>query len=250
MPKNKSAPNLGAVQIDKVQRITLVDDIVERLIDYIVEQELEPGDKLPSERLLAEGLGVSRFPLREGLAQLQALGIISVSQGKGAFVSKFSVPRLLRRLSPILRTQSGVTTLNMVETRLALECSVASLAALRRSEDTVERLKNALLGMEREIDNKELFIEYDMNFHETIAQATANPVFVALVAMLHNLMHTVQERFPDSLEARQKSLEYHKEIFSAIEDMDAQKASEIMRNHLEDIAQRLSEEEEDGDSSK
>lgn len=248
MQKSKDAQKFGAVQIDKVRRITLVDDIVERLIDYIVEQELEPGDKLPSERLLGEGLGVSRFPLREALAQLQALGIVSVSQGKGTFVSKFSVPRLLRRLSPILRTQSGVTTLNMVETRLALECPVASLAARRRSEDTVERLKNDLLGMEREIHNKESFIEYDMNFHEAIAEATANPVLMALVAMLHNLMYTVQERFPDTLEARRKSLEYHKEIFSAIEDKDAQKASETMRNHLEDIAQRLSEEEGDGDA--
>lgn len=243
MQKRENTQKFAAVQINQVQRISLVDGIVEQLIDYIVKQKLEPGDKLPSERLLAEGLGVSRFPLREALAQLQAFGIVSVAQGKGAFVSKFSVPDLLHRLSPVLRSQAEVTTLNMVETRLALECPLASLAARRRSEETIERLEKDLLGMEQEIHNRAAFIEYDMNFHEAIAEATANHVLVALVAMLYNLMYTVQESFPDTLEARHRSLEYHKEIFHAIEDKNADKAAETMRNHLEDIARRLSEEE-------
>jgi len=239
MKQNENSQNFAAVQIDKVDRSSLVDDIVELLIDYIAQQGLEPGDKLPSERLLTKALGVSRFPLREALAQLQALGIISVSQGKGAFVTKFNVPSLLRGLSPILRSQSGITTLDMIETRIALECPVASLAAYRRDNENIEKLENDLIGMEREIHNRALFIEYDMNFHETMAEATDNPIFVALVAMLHNLMHTVQESFPDIMEARQKSLEYHKEIYQAIKDKNAQKAEEKMREHLEDIKLRL-----------
>lgn len=231
-------------QISKVPRISLVDDIVERLMEHIVEQELQPGDKLPSERLLTQALGVSRFPLREALAQLQVLGIISVAHGKGAFVSKFSAPNLLRRLSPILRTQSGLTSGDMVEARLALECQVVALAASRRSDETIKQLEDDLDCMTQEIHNRSRFIEHDMGFHDAIAEATENPIFIALVAVLHDLIHTVQERYPDSLEARQNSLRYHQEILQALKEGDADKASTTMRAHLEDIALRLREEEE------
>ena len=98
MQDHKKTQEPAAIQIDEVPRVSLVDDIVERLMEYIVEQQLKPGDKLPSERLLTQALGVSRFPLREALAKLQVLGIISVAHGKGSFISKFSAPKLLRRL--------------------------------------------------------------------------------------------------------------------------------------------------------
>jgi len=238
----KKAQEPAAIQIDEIPRVSLVDDIVERLMEYIVEQQLRPGDKLPSERLLTKALGVSRFPLREALAQLQILGIISVAHGKGAFVSKLSAPKLLRRLSPVLRSQAGVTSLDMIEVRLALECQVAALAASRRSSETIERLEKDLTGMEREIHDRDRFIEHDIDFHETIAEATDNPIFVALVAILHDLIHTVQERFPDSLDARQSSLKYHQEILQALKEKDVDGSAEIMQAHLEDIAGRLREE--------
>ena len=237
--RKDNKPNI--IQIDHIKRTSLVDDIVESLISYIVEQKLKAGDKLPSERLLVEALGVSRIPLREALARLQALGIISVSHGKGAFVSEFSVLNMLYNLSPILRCQTGVRLLDMVETRLVIESQVVILAANRRSEETVERLENDLKAMECEIHDRLKFIEYDMDFHETIAKATANPVLVALVAMLHNLMHLVQESFPDSLEARRESLEYHKQIYHAIKERNPELAEKSMRSHLNDITRRLND---------
>ena len=242
MQNHKEAKELAVAKINEVPRVSLVDDIVERLMEYIVEQQLKPGDKLPSERLLTQALGVSRFPLREALAQLQVLGIISVAHGKGAFVAKFSAPKLFRRLSPVLRSQAGVSSLDMIETRLALECQVAALAANRRSDETIERLESDLIGMEREIHDRDRFIEHDVDFHEAIAEATDNPVFVALVAILHDLIHTVQERFPDSLDARQNSLKYHQEILQALKERDSDRAAAEMKAHLEDIAERLKEE--------
>lgn len=239
MQDRKNAQELAAAHIGEVPRVSLVDDIVERLMEYIVEQQLKPGDKLPSERLLTQSLGVSRFPLREALAQLQVLGIISVAHGKGAFVSKFSAPKLLRRLSPVLRTQAGVSSADMIEARIAFECQVAAIAASRRSTEIIERLEKDLTNMQREIHDRERFIEHDIDFHEAIAGATNNPIFVALVAILHDLIHTVQERFPDSLNARQNSLKYHQEILHALKAKDADMAAAKMKAHLEDIAEQL-----------
>ena len=67
-----------------------------------------------------------------------------------------------------------------------------------------------------------------MNFHEEIAEASTNPVFAALVAVIHNLMRIIQESFPDSPEARKDSLEYHKRIFHAIKDKDPGQAEAAM----------------------
>ncbi|MBD3181746.1 FCD domain-containing protein [Candidatus Poribacteria bacterium] len=228
-------------QIKHVKRTSLVDDIVESLISYITEQKLTVGDKLPSERLLVKALGVSRIPLREALARLQALGIISVHHGKGAFISEFNALKILHKLSPILRCQSEVSLLDMLEARIVIECQVVAFAANRRSEEILKRLEADIHAMERDINDRLKFIKNDMDFHETIAEATENPVLVAFVAITHNLIQIVQESFPDLLEARQESLEYHKQIYSAIKERKPDYAEESMRNHLNNIAERLKE---------
>ncbi len=240
MTNGKSAQEIKQFKIGEIQRGSLVNEITEKILSYIVEQGLKPGDKLPSEKILSENLKVSRFPLREALSRLQALGIISVLHGKGAFVAEFNVKELLLKLSPMLRNQSGLNVLHIVEARIALECPVAELSALRRSEQKMEALKAKLADMERELNNRDKFIDADMEFHEILASATENPIFEDLVALLHNLMHIVQVSFPDDVKARSKSLEYHKEIFSAVRDKDPKKARDSMQAHLGNIMQTLS----------
>lgn len=226
------------MQITQVDKVSLVDSIVEHLISYIVDQKLKPGDKLPKQELLTKLLKVSRVPLREALSRLQALGIISVAHGKGTFVSEFNIQDLLRKLSPILRSQTGISILDIIEVRLRLECSVVELAADRRSEEVVEKLERELTVMQQEVNNRVAFVEHDISFHETLASAT-NPIFEYLVALFHNLMQISQYKFPDSTEARKTSLEYHKEILKGIKDKNPNQTRNAMRKHIEDIMQRI-----------
>lgn len=246
MQQHKADQASEPIQLNAIRRTSLADDIMEQLISYIVSQKLKPGDKLPSERILSEHLKVSRFPLREALSRLQALGIISVAHGKGAFVSEFNVQDLLRRFSPILESQTGISVTNIVEVRLALECSIVKLAAHRRGAETVEKLERELARMKQELNNRDAFVESDIKFHETLANATANPIFEDLGAIFHNLMYIAQMKFPDDPEARRRSVGYHEEVLNAIKDKDAERAEKAMRSHLEDIMQRVSEEGVDG----
>lgn len=240
MLNSKSLQEIKQISIGEIHRVSLVNDITEKILSYIVEQGLKPGDKLPSEKILSENLKVSRFPLREALSRLQALGIISVMHGKGAFVSEFNVKEILLKLSPMLKNQSGLNVSHIVEVRIALECPVAELAAMRRSEQVINDLKAKLNEMEQELNNRDAFINADIEFHEILASATENPIFEDLVAIFHNLMHIVQVSFPDDVKARSKSLEYHKEIFTAVKDKNPEQARNSMRNHLENIMQILS----------
>ncbi len=240
MSTGKIAQEIKKVRIGEIHRVSLVNDIAEKILSYIVEQSLKPGDKLPSEKILSENLRVSKFPLREALSRLQALGIISVMHGKGAFVAEFNVKEILLKLSPILRNQSGLNVLHIVEARIALECPVAELAAMRRNEQIINELEVKLNEMERELNNRDAFINADIEFHEILASATENPIFEDLVAIFHNLMHIVQVSFPDDIKARSKSLEYHKEIFTAVRDRNPEQARTSMRKHLENIMEILS----------
>lgn len=240
MPKVKSTQETKQFNISEIQRSSLVDYITEKILSYIVEEGLKPGDRLPSEKTFTESLKVSKFPLREALSRLQALGIISVIHGKGIFISEFNVKDFLFKLSPILRNQVDLNILHIVEARIAFECPIAELAALRRNEQEIDDLKIKLNDMEKELYNRDAFINADIEFHEILARATENPIFEDVVAILHNLMYIVQSSFPDDVGARNKSLEYHKEIFDAVRNKDPKKAKESMQNHLRNIMQTLS----------
>jgi GntR family transcriptional repressor for pyruvate dehydrogenase complex len=229
----------GILRMDIAERLILSDDIVEKLITYIAEHKLRAGDMLPSEKMLSDALGVSRLPLREALSRLRALGIISVRQGKGAFIRKVDISSIFRQLSPIIRSQGELDLLHMAEVRLAIEPSVAALAAERRDEDMLSNLTECIERMERDIHDKNQFIACDIRFHQLLAEASDNPILVAMVSTIHDIISVIQYSYPDEITERSKSLEHHKRIFQAIVDNSSVEAALAMDAHLREVIDTL-----------
>ena len=232
-----NAVDLSTLNI--TERTTLTDDIVEKLIEFIADNNLHAGDMLPSENQLTDALGVSRLPLREALSRLKALGVIDVRQGKGAIIRSVNVSNLFRQLSPIMRSQGNLNLQHMVEVRRALEPSVAMLAAERRDDDTLENMRACIGCMENNLGNMAEFILCDIEFHNLIALATGNPALNILTSTIHDIMSATQWSYPDDIRARESSLKHHKRIFDAILRRDGEGAASAIETHLVDIEKNI-----------
>ncbi|MFC1491196.1 FadR/GntR family transcriptional regulator, partial [Nitrospinota bacterium] len=127
-----------------VKRTRLYEDVVAQIEHLIRTKKLCPGDQLPSERELAATLGIGRASVREALRTLDSTGLIEVRSGQGAFLRNISVDPYLTSLRESLSFLLDVrdeTLLELWEVRQGLEEQVASLAAQRRTDEDVEKLR-------------------------------------------------------------------------------------------------------------
>src|SRR5262249_32776093 len=141
---------------------------------------------LPSERSLAEQLGVGRSVVREALKSLGLLGLIEVRQGDGTYVRQLESELLPKAIEWGLLLSESLT-LDLVEARQHLEVITAQLAAARRDESDLAALKAALDGMRGE-ENIEAFVGYDIAFHLGVAEAARNSVLLGMLRNVQSLL--------------------------------------------------------------
>lgn len=221
------------------RRETLVEATARTLIRFIAKQGLVGGDRLPSEPELIDMVGVSRLPLREALSILKGIGIVEAHHGKGVYVKNLDIASVFSLLSPLLKAQASIGVPQIIEARSYLEPMIASLAAGNRTEDHLAELGGQIAQMREHLEDRGAFIDYDVAFHQCLARAAGNPIFHVFMAALTDLLREVQYRYPDQLEHRGASLEFHERIASAVRDRDAAAAADAMRDHIKYIAQRL-----------
>jgi GntR family transcriptional repressor for pyruvate dehydrogenase complex len=173
------------VQFEPVRRESVMDTVARRIEQLVRSGELKPGDRLPPEPQLAQRLGVSRSSLREALKGLMYLGLIKSRAGDGTYIQS-SLTRALNQHFQWMILLNEVKHLEIYELRKIIEPEVAALAAKRATRADIERLKEALEGMSRGCRNRELFQEYDIQFHEAFAQASGNVAIQTTMRMLYH----------------------------------------------------------------
>ncbi|MEO1103406.1 MAG: FadR/GntR family transcriptional regulator, partial [Pseudomonadota bacterium] len=204
----------------------------------IASGAMRDGDKLPTERTLAEEFGVSRAAIREALAALRSDGLLTARRGSGTFVVKSSAATPAKTVA-----QSITEVLDILELRMAVEVDAVRLATVRATWAQRAEIDAALRAMERTIEAGEPTPGADRAFHNAIARATNNPVFVRTLEGLgertiprHLLQraHGEENRegaFVDKSYLRQMQAE-HEAIAAAIAAGTPEEAAERMREHL------------------
>src|SRR5215218_7345887 len=145
------------------------EEVAARLRDMIHSGELAAGDRLPPERDLAKLLGVSRPTLRAGIRSLTTVGILQSKQGAGTFVAEAEKsPTLDTGALKLLSALHGFTSDEMFEARLALEMSIAALAAERATSEQMAQLAEDIAGMYASVEKPEQYLVHDMQFHQTV----------------------------------------------------------------------------------
>jgi GntR family transcriptional regulator, transcriptional repressor for pyruvate dehydrogenase complex len=217
------------------------------IVDYIKENffngELKPGEKLPTERELANRFHVSRTSVREALRKLEIKGIIEIKQGSGSFIKASQIHSLGEELSSTIIQTEKKLIYEMLELRQALEVECAFLASRRATSEDLERIRKTLEMMDQSKNDVELGIQADLNFHINIVLAAHNSIFLQLFQTLSDHMQdtirvTRRQRLKDP-ERAQETINEHKEIYLAIAAGDADQARQLMEKHITQIRREL-----------
>lgn len=223
--------------IEPVVTTAAYELVAERILRAIYLGQYMPGDKLPSERLLAQQLGVSRTTLREAIRILEAQGYVKSHRGAagGIVVHIPQVPlELLKH-----RLREYLTSFEeLLEFRLAIECAASGLAAIRRTDDDLAKLERAMDDMNSST-NLPLFRRADNAFHLTIADATRNSRFRQSIEEARLAMLVPFDVLLDSEVFRLAQGNEHSQIFTAIQSANAQEAEEAMAAHLNQTRHEL-----------
>ena len=221
---------------------TTAEEVAERLRNMIHSGELSSGDKLPPERDLAKILGVSRPTLRAGIRSLSAVGILQSRQGAGTFVAAAEEsPTLDSSPLRMLSALHGFTSDEMFEARLALEMSIAGLAAKRVTSEQMTQLAEEIAGMYASLDEPEQYLVHDMRFHQIVAAASGNRIMTALMNMVATILFEYRSKTVKRATDLKQSAEQHHNIYRALRDRNSESAEQAMHDHLIETqrAQRL-----------
>ncbi|NKW92156.1 FadR family transcriptional regulator [Rhodobacteraceae bacterium R_SAG9] len=221
---------------------TLSDQVYEKILAMISKGETPVGAKLPTEHALSEQLEVSRPVLRQALKQLREDGVIVSRQGSGSFVQRRPEGAVLD-FAPV---GSIADIQRTFEFRAAIEGEAAYLAAQRRTDSDLSKMRALLTELDRCIREGELGVDTDEDFHEAICAASGNQYFsAARSSMKSNILTGLNLTRNLSLTKPQERMEMvqreHYEIIDAIEKQDADAARIAMRAHVENARKRVFE---------
>lgn len=214
--------SLLPIALSPIDKSNAYESVQRELLRIVVSGTLKIGDRLPSEKAMADAFGVSRPVVREALGSLRALGLIDSRAGRGSFVVSTTPSSLPKRLS----------MLELFEARSLIEVPTARLAAHRRPPKHVAAMVAAVDSMETTTDGR-IWEELDAEFHAALARAAENRVLVDLSRRVHrDLLKEMRISLRSDARIRQANAE-HREICNTVLAGDEGAAAKAMEIHLE-----------------
>ena len=228
--------------IQPIGNVDKIQQIIEALQSHIIDGKLTHGTELPSERELAEQLGVSRFSLREALRVAQAQGLLEISRGRRPRVAAPSAGAAAEVIALTLR-RSKNKLLDLVAARQGIESQIARFAAMNASDADIEALEKTIEIIDANRSDPVTCVEQDIEFHNILVRASENLVFEIMLAPLAQLLRESR------LETIRKGVDHvivgHKAVLEAVRERDPEQAARAMHNHLDlaeaDLRQLLAE---------
>lgn len=224
---------MDAEQGGATGRESLSDQVAAEVLRQIVAGELRPGDRLPAERKLSEGLGVSRVSVRAGLQKLKAQGLLQSVQGGGTSVAAPTIgsgdPALLA-----LAKVDRASLVDLVDLRSVLEVWASKRAATQAGDSEIEAIYREIERMREGRDNK---AQADFDFHMSVAKASGSPIYCHLLGVIRSTLLEMlnYHRFElfGKAEHDAEILAHHEAIADAIAAHDPDAAEKAMRAHLD-----------------
>ncbi|MUU79363.1 FadR/GntR family transcriptional regulator [Winogradskyella endarachnes] len=211
--------------------------IISKIGELINVKNLEPGDKLPSERTLSEKFGVTRSNVRDAIQKLEFYGLLDSIPQSGTFVANIGVIAMNGMIEEILRIETPDFK-SLVETRILLELKTVRLASIRRSKLDLEKIKNALLAYEAKVLKGEDAVQEDLLFHLAIARACGNSsINTFMLSITPEIITNFEKYHVCDKSLAQKGIDEHRAIFEAIKEQKPQVAKQKMKDHFSALYQ-------------
>jgi GntR family transcriptional repressor for pyruvate dehydrogenase complex len=212
-----------------VKTTRLYEVVVQQIETMIDKGEFQPGDQLPSERELADRLGVSRAVLTQAFRVLESNGLIEVRAGSGRYIRQGMT---LENDTGVVYSLERAAIKDLLEVREVLECRIAELACERANDKDLHEIEATI--------NRFGDYETDINFHLAIAQAMHNIVFVNMLRSNMSLLYKTREHTLMKDRKKEEIVGEHRGIFQAIAERNKSDAVKKVMEHIHGIQLRLS----------
>jgi GntR family transcriptional repressor for pyruvate dehydrogenase complex len=224
-------------KIKPIVKTSISDDIVDQIMSMIDKGDLQPGQRLPSERELCKNFGAGRSSLREALRCLCIVGVLTARVGEGTSVAS-NGGKFLGKLVEwrVITEQHDIE--DLMQVRIALESLAAARAARLGSEEDTANLQVLLTKMEAAVKDEKRFARLDLEFHIALATASENFLIFDLVSMIRSQLEKTISRVLHLPKAVPLSLKEHAAIIHAIKRRDPDGAAAAMQHHLDSALKR------------
>lgn len=220
--------------IDKISVPRASDVLAERLRRMILDGDLRPGERLPTERQMVEQAGLGRASVREALHILEGDNLVEARVGRhgGWLVRRPGGESVARSLDVFIRGHQLRFT-SLLEARETIEPGCAALAARHRHDEDLRQIEHRNQRVRAVSDDVPQYLIENVRWHLAVVNATHNELLIALMSALSDSIHaaTDVEGF-NSEEVRNASIEAHERVVTAIRDQDEEAAFRRMRRHL------------------
>lgn len=209
-----------------------VNIIITQINELINKKNLQPGDKLPPERVLAEKFGVSRRSIHTAILKLESYGILQSLPQSGTFIPNIGGIAMNGMIEDILNL--GMPSFkSLVETRIVLELRAVKSAAKRRTDEGLANIKRALDAHEKKILSGEDAVQEDLLFHLAIAKASENITMnQIMIAITPQIIVDFKKYHVDYDQLDELRIKEHTEIYEAIRDQNPKLAKKRMKEHF------------------
>lgn len=211
---------------------TIQNEIISKIQHLINYKNLEPGDRLPPERTMAEKFGVSRRNLSKAIQKLEFYGLLESKPQSGTFIA--NIGRLaMNGILDNIQELGEPDFKSLIETRIELELSIVQYAAQRRSESDLKKIKTALNALKEKLHLGEEHLQEDILFHLEIAKASHNTALTTLIHLISPEIIRVydQDKICEGDQALSE-VKKHEDVYMAIEAGNPQLAKEKMNIHF------------------
>jgi len=219
----------------------LSERVTQYLVKHIHDNDLKPGDRVPSEVQVSADLGISRGVVRQAYHSLRTAGILEIAMGRSPRVGQVShaafTPLFLHAL-----TTEQISVEDVLELRFAVEIHAAELAATHRNSAQVEALKKLVEGMRKAVKDLDRFARMDVRFHQLIGKATGNALFEIFSRTLHGSLESsirMGLRSRSTLAQIEQIVDTHQSIVDAIEAQQPSRARKLMAHHFDEAKTAL-----------
>jgi DNA-binding FadR family transcriptional regulator len=229
----------GSDKPEKIMRLKLSEQVLDRLRAMIISAELTAGDKVPSERALMERFGVGRPAVREALQSLHTQGLITITHGERSRVNELDATTVLNQSDDVARLLLQAAPANLEhlkEARWMFELGIIRTAAERATPADIAKLRDLLTAQREHLPHAgetKAFIEADMKFHTAIAEIMGNPVITAASSAMLGWLRECHVSLLHWSGKEDVTLNEHERIIDALAANDPEAAVEEMTNHLD-----------------
>lgn len=226
------------LELESVPTGSPASEVARQLVSLLTAGDLAPGSRLPSERVLAERLGVGRSAVREALAALEILGIVQIRPGSGTYLQGGTSDLLPTTLSWGLMLASNRTR-ELLEVRSSLERTAAILAAQRATPAQLDELQTYIDRQHQALDDPDAFIDADVRFHVLLARSAGNDVLADLLQSLRSMLSVWVGRRVRTRQATEAAYEEHRAILEALRAGDVLAVQRAMDDHMATASARI-----------